>query len=207
MRTLALVSGGLDSAVLLHQLVKVEWHDVDALSFNYGQTHKRELECAAWLADHVGASYYHVDISRASSVFGDNLLTGGGKSPEVPNRNGVFLALASSLAVSLSVDAIAIAVHADDARHFPDCRSGFFHAFDFLNQAALGLNCPRLIAPFLARSKAEIIQLGQKLGVDFGKTWTCYGSDSIHCGTCLACQERKRAFVEAEVVDPVVYRQ
>lgn len=206
MTTLALVSGGLDSAVLLHQLVKIERHDVTALSFNYGQTHKRELECAAWLADHVGACYYHVDISKASAVFGDNLLTGGNKSPEVPNRNGVFLAMASSLAVSLSVDAIAIAAHADDARRFADCRPGFFHAFDFLNQAALGLNCPRIIAPFLTRSKAQVIQLGQKLGVDFHKTWTCYGGDAIHCGVCLACRERQQAFTEAGIEDPVAYR-
>ncbi len=220
-RVVVLVSGGIDSSVLLHyvarELGKTEIH---ALSFNYGQRHSRELECAAYQAQAAGAVEHRIlDISFLGPLLceGSVLLSGGGAVPDlkdvpkedlvqpptyVPNRNMMFLSMAAAYAEAHGMREVYYGAQAQDEYGYWDCTREFL---DRIN-AVLALNRKEAVticAPFVDKSKAEIVGMGTALGVDFSRTWSCYRGEEKACGTCPTCVERLNAFKHAGLVDPV----
>lgn len=213
---LIVYSGGLDSTVLLHKLAAESRAD-GALWVNYGQRHARELECAKFNCEKLGVKLDIADLSALQPLFGGNALTQksvevpeGGYADEnmkttvVPNRNMILVAVAAARAIAIGANAVAYAAHSGDHAIYPDCRNEFADALD----AALRL-CHyepiRLERPFVNATKADIVKLGAKLGVDFAQTWSCYKGGKFHCGKCGTCTERREAFELAGMPDPTVY--
>ncbi len=216
MRTVVLVSGGLDSAVLLAQVTRD--HDVVcALSFAYGSKHNaKELPCAESQCQLLGVEHKVLNLEFISECFRSSLLLSGDAIPDghyeeqsmqktvVPFRNGIMLSVAAGLAESLGGNAVAIAAHAGDHAIYPDCRNEFMESM----AAAMTLGTyagVELLRPFIALSKTDIVRRGSELGVDFANTWSCYKGGSRHCGSCGTCVERREAFINASLPDPTPY--
>ena len=220
-----LVSGGLDSAVTL-ALACAEGFEAHVLSFDYGQRHELELESARKVAGSLGAREHR--IARIDlRVFGGSALTDSAIAvPEgrsrgemssgipvtyVPARNTIFLSYALAWAEVLGSGDIFIGVNAIDYSGYPDCRPQFLEAFERLAAVATKAGVegahPRIHAPLLAFSKAEIIRKGAALGVDFSLTHSCYAprEGGTACGVCDSCQLRLEGFREAGLVDPIRY--
>ena len=126
----------------------------------------------------------------------------------VPNRNAIMLSIAYGVAVACNASLVACAVHAGDHYVYPDCRPAFIEAFDTMERLAVeGFGDPslRLYAPFLNKTKAEIVKIGGALGVPYADTWSCYEGGDLHCSLCGTCNERKEAFELAGVPDPTEY--
>jgi len=216
MKTVAVISGGLDSAVLLYHLLAAG-DEVLAFSVNYGQRHVRELEQAAALARRCGVRHEIADLRGLARLFGANSLTAPDvavpdghytdvsmKQTIVPNRNMILLAAAAGWAIAEGAGAVAYAAHAGDHTIYPDCREPFAAALD----AALGQadwHPVRLLRPFIGWSKTDIVRRGAELGVPFADTWSCYKGGTVHCGVCGTCTERREAFRLAGVPDPTIY--
>lgn len=217
MKLVTLCSGGLDSTTLAYLLAN-EGNTQTLLFIHYGQKHLKEHFSADACARALGVHLVNVTITGEgifrSALTDPNLeIPSGEYAPEnlaitvVPNRNSVMANLAAALAISLDYEGIALAVHAGDHAVYPDCRPEFIEALENLLSMITGREQRRLsvLAPFIDKSKAEIVALGAGLGVPFEKTWSCYKGGELHCGTCSTCQERKGAFVKAGVADPTQY--
>jgi len=203
MKTILVFSGGMDSTTLLHKLLS-DGDTVECLSFDYGQRHKKELNCAKKICAQLKVPHKIVDISCTQELMAGSALTSKIAVPEghykdktmratvVPNRNMIFIALAIAQAVSLKFDRVAIAVHAGDHAIYPDCRPEFIKAMSAVSKIA-NYKSVDVYAPFLKMSKRKIALLGQKLKVDYSKTWTCYKGLAKECGKCGACVERREA--------------
>jgi 7-cyano-7-deazaguanine synthase len=219
-KAVVLLSGGLDSTTVLAQALSQNYHCV-ALSFDYGQRHDAELKAAKKIAQTFGVR--HEVVSLSIGQFGQSALTdaslevpdytGSSDIPitYVPARNTVFLSIALSLAESLAANAIFIGVSAIDYSHYPDCRPEFIEAFNALickatKQTAEG-GTIEIKAPLIKLSKAETVQLGHDLGVDYSHTVSCYQltQDGKACGKCDSCTLRKKGFLEANLADPTIY--
>ncbi|HLV60425.1 MAG TPA: 7-cyano-7-deazaguanine synthase QueC [Fredinandcohnia sp.] len=223
-RAVILLSGGLDSATCL-AIARDAGYECHALSFDYGQRQRRELDRAARLARALGAASHRV-VRLGLDAIGGSALTDpalevpkdrppeevGGAPPitYVPARNTIFLSVALALAEALGAEAIYVGVNTPDSSGYPDCRPEFLEAFAALARVATaaGLEgkAPRIEAPLLRLRKAEIIRWGLRLGVDYAMTQSCYDPvGEAACGRCDACQLRRRGFEEAGVPDPTVY--
>lgn len=180
-------------------------HEVRAISFDYGQRHKKELRCAARICKKLGIHHTIVNLGAVNALMKNSALTSRNipvpdghykdktmRSTVVPNRNMVFIALAVSYAVSLSFSRIALAVHAGDHAIYPDCRPVFIKKMRAASRIA-NYEPIAIYAPFLHKTKIEIAQIGRQLGVPFKMTWTCYKGGIRPCGTCGACVERNEA--------------
>lgn len=204
MKTVLIYSGGLDSTTLLYKLLH-EGDTVRALSFDYGQRHKKELRAAARICKRLKVPHQIVDIRAAQNLMQNSALTSPKiavpeghyqdktmRATVVPNRNMIFLSLAIAQAVSLKFDRVAIAVHAGDHAIYPDCRPAFIKA---MQGAARAANYQKIAiyAPFLHITKRQIAKIGHKMGVPFELTWTCYKGLNKPCGKCGACVERSEA--------------
>ena len=225
-RAVCLVSGGLDSAVCL-AVARREGLECYALSFDYGQRHRVELEAARRVAEHLGAAK-HLIVPIDLRLFGGSALTadiavprartndqmaGGIPITYVPARNTVFLSLALAWAEVLLAESIFIGVNAIDYSGYPDCRPEFVEAFERMANLATkagveGATKLRIRTPLIKRTKAEIIRLGHDLGVDYSLTHSCYDPDSQGraCGQCDSCLLRRRGFAESGVEDPTLYQ-
>ena len=215
-KTLVLLSGGMDSVTALHW-AKQEHEVVGAVSFDYGAKHNhREVALAEWQCGHLDVWHDIVPLPFVNELFTSDLLKSGGEIPEghyeeesmkrtvVPFRNGIMLAIACGIAESRGAEALVIAAHAGDHAIYPDCREPFMHAMaDAMREGTYARI--ELLRPFIHLDKAAITRLGQGLGVDFGKTWSCYKGGSIHCGKCGTCVERREAFIKAGIEDPTEY--
>lgn len=216
-----LVSGGLDSATAL-AIARDQGFDCYALSLAYGQRHGIELEAAKRVANSLGVRAHRV-ITVDLSSFGGSALTdpeiavpetptAGIPVTYVPARNTVFLSLALAWAETLGARDIFIGVNAVDYSGYPDCRPAFVEAFTTLANLATrtGVEGERFVVhtPLIELSKAEIIQRGIALGVDYGKTISCYQPDSKGraCGKCDSCRIRREGFASAGVPDATVYQ-
>jgi len=219
MRAVVIVSGGLDSVTLAHDLAR-RANAVHLLSFDYGQKHRKELTFAKHAAERLGARWTLIDL-QASGI--SQLLTGSAltdntvsipdghyaeetmKVTIVPNRNAVMLAIACAAASSEGADVVGAAVHAGDHFIYPDCRPEFIRSFEAMERLAMDMPSLTIEAPFLGKTKAEIVTIGSELGVPFDETWSCYKGGDLHCGTCGTCVERREAFQVAGVTDPTRY--
>ena len=215
-KAILIYSGGLDSTVLLHKLIK-DGLAGGAIAFNYGQKHLKEIDIARKNCEKLKVDFQVADISSLSPIFGASALTnanthipqgayeeGNMRATVVPNRNMIFLSIAAAYAITKKCAHLAYAAHSGDHALYPDCREEFALAAD----KALRL-CDyaeiSLLRPFVDMSKADIVKLGADLGVDFSSTWSCYKGGDIHCGLCGTCVERRQSFKFAGVKDPTVY--
>lgn len=215
MRSVLLFSGGLDSTVLLFELL-AKGQEVACLSFNYGQKHARELEFAQRTTQRLGLQHQIIDLSSIQSLISKSALTGPIEIPDghytdssmkitvVPNRNMIMLSLAIGWAITLEADSVSYAAHSGDHTIYPDCRPEFIQK---MREAAQLCDWKSILltTPFEKLSKSEIVLLGSRLEVPFSNTWSCYRGDAEHCGTCGTCVERREAFTLAKVVDPTIY--
>jgi 7-cyano-7-deazaguanine synthase len=222
MKAVVLLSGGLDSATVL-AIAKSEGRACHALSFAYGQRHEIELAASRRVAQAIGVDE-HVVFPMDLRVFGASALTDDIEVPKdvvdapgipttyVPARNTIFLALALGFAEARGAQEIWIGVNAVDFSGYPDCRPEFLEAFqrviDNGTRSGVEHGEPRLMAPLVRMSKAEIIRRGTSLGVDYGITHSCYDPDDRGqaCGHCDSCILRRRGFEEAGIADPTQYR-
>ena len=220
MRVVAVVSGGLDSAVLAHLLRDGGW-DLRLLSFDYGQRHVKELDCARVLAAGLGARHDVVDLRSVGRLLSGSALTDSTvdvpdghytdesmRSTVVANRNAVFAQVAVGVAVAEGASAVALGIHAGDHAVYPDCRPEFVDAAEHLARVAnegFAVDGFAVLAPFLHWTKTDIVRHGAELGVPFADTWSCYRGGDVHCGTCGTCTERREAFDDAGIDDPTKY--
>ena len=217
-KIVTLLSGGLDSAVLLWWL-KSQGNEVTAIAFNYGQRHIRELDHArelfriSGIADLIvvdmpsvgrnlqGSSQTDMRVDVPEGHYAaDNM-----KTTIVPNRNMIMLSIAAGIAMSRGIKAVAFAAHAGDHAIYPDCCGVFKLQFELALNAAMGCEDFGVAAPFINMPKQAIVTIGAKLGVPFEKTWSCYKGLDLHCGKCGTCVERREAFALAGVKDPTIY--
>jgi 7-cyano-7-deazaguanine synthase len=212
----AVVSGGMDSVTMAHRLA-TEGHRLTLLSFDYGQRHVRELDCARSCAECLNVGWHRIDLRSITALLAGSALTDltvdipnghytaeSMRSTVVPNRNMMMLAIAGAVAVVEGAGAVAVAVHDGDHVIYPDCRSPFIAAMTL----ALRLGNDHqldVVAPYLGHTKAGIVADGERLGVPWSNTWSCYRGGEVHCGTCGTCVERREAFLVAGVDDPTSY--
>ena len=216
-----LLSGGLDSATAL-AMAREQGYECYALSFRYGQRHKAELEAASRVAESMGVVKHHI-VDLDLSVFESSALTNhqidiptqsSDSIPVtyVPARNTIFLSIAVGLAEVLEASAIFIGVNAVDYSGYPDCRPEFIEAFQQMSNLATKVGVEgspiTIKTPLINLTKAEIIQQGIRLGVDYSLTISCYQAsiDGAACGLCDSCRLRIQGFKEASVDDPTLYR-
>jgi 7-cyano-7-deazaguanine synthase len=220
-----LLSGGLDSSTTA-AVAKSEGFELFALSIDYGQRHRFELEAAARVAKYLGINRHEtvrIDLAR----FGHSALTADiavpkGRSADemergipvtyVPARNTVLLSLALAYAETVEAADIFLGVNALDYSGYPDCRPEYIAAFEQLANLAtkagvVGMLKFKIHTPLIRMTKAEIVRRGTELGVDFSLTHSCYDPDSSgkSCGFCDACLLRLKGFAEAGLTDPLVY--
>ena len=216
MKALVLFSGGLDSTVLSSQM-KQEATETRLLSIDYGQRHAKELDHSQKVADHLGLVHEILKLPQLGTILGGSSLTDKNlilpeghyaeesmKSTVVPNRNMLFLALATSYALSIGATAVAYAAHSGDHAIYPDCRSEFADAMQTAIQLA-DWNTIELMRPFVDWNKAEIVHRGAQLKTPLEKTWSCYKGGHLHCGRCGTCIERREAFDLCGIKDPTQY--
>jgi len=216
-----LLSGGLDSATCL-AYARREGFQCYALSFDYGQRHRAELQAAARVAASLGAAEHRV-VSIDLRAFGGSALTADIAVPKsgvgnaipvtyVPARNTIFLAFALAWAEVLASSDVFIGVNAIDYSGYPDCRPEFIAAFETMANLATKSGVERrtqlnIHTPLIRLSKREIIELGAGLGVDFSLTHSCYDPDARGrpCGLCDSCRLRLKGFGAAGMKDPLEY--
>lgn len=220
-KAVILLSGGLDSATTL-AMARAAGYDCYALSFDYGQRHRCELQASDVVSTHLGA-IEHRTVQLDLRQFGGSALTddaiavpdsGGEGIPVtyVPARNTVFLSLSLAWAEVLGANDIFIGVNAVDYSGYPDCRPKFIQAFEIMANLATraGVEGQRMSihAPLIDLSKAQIIQQGTELGVDYGMTVSCYNpnDEGMACGRCDSCRLRAEGFSAAGMPDPTRYQ-
>jgi 7-cyano-7-deazaguanine synthase len=227
-KAVILLSGGLDSAAVA-AVAREQGYDIVALSFRYGQRHVRELEAAGAVVEHIGIAR-HVIADIDLRAYGGSALTDDIDVPKdrdkseigdgipvtyVPARNTIFLSHALALAEVEGAKDIFIGVNALDYSGYPDCRPEYIAAFQVMANLATKAGVEgdgelKIHTPLLELSKAGIVELGTSLSVDFKLTFSCYdppgpSGDLTHCGTCDACQLRRKGFQQAAIADPTTY--
>lgn len=219
-RAVVLLSGGLDSTTVLSQ-AKADGFEVYALSFDYGQRHDSELIAASRIAQHEQVAEHKVVPMNLRSIGGSALTDDTIAVPEaesdgipatyVPARNTVFLSIALGWAEVLDADAIYIGVSAVDYSGYPDCRPEYIAAYERMANLATKRGVEgqpvTIRTPLIDLTKAETIQLGMRLGVDYAMTVSCYQANEQGeaCGVCDSCRLRKKGFEQAGVTDPTRY--
>ena len=207
-------SGGLDSTTLLYE---EQQRIALAVTFDYGSNHAaREIACARHHCTLLGIEHVVIELGFMSRYFSSSLLSGAEAIPDgsyddsnmhstvVPFRNGIMLSIACGLADSRGLTRVLIANHGGDHAIYPDCRPQFVAAMDAAMQAGT-YEGVRLAAPYTNLTKADLVRRGAALGIDYGRTYSCYRGGEHHCGTCGTCTERKEAFRLAGIPDPTVY--
>lgn len=220
MKAVAVISGGLDSTTMAY-LLRRDGFALEAISFNYGQRHQKELRAARSVASELDARWTLIDLEAAGiarCLTGSALTDPGVAMPEghyadesmratvVPNRNAIMLTIATALAASSGAETVAFGAHAGDHPIYPDCRPEFVEQFQRMASIAMqGVANVRVIAPFIKMTKHDIVRLGRELGVPFEATWSCYKGGEKHCGRCGTCVERREAFEVTGIPDPTTY--
>jgi len=212
MKTVISVSGGMDSVTLLHKLVK-EGKEVYALSFDYGQVHKKELKMAEYQCKLLGVPHKIVDITFLKDLL-PSALTGTAEVPQghyesesmkqtvVPFRNSILASITLGYAAGIGAQEVALGVHAGDHFIYPDCRPVYIEALK--NLAKVGdFKEIDIYTPYLNITKIEILAEGVKLGVDYSQTWTSYSSGDLPDYKTGSSVERTQAFIANNIKDPL----
>lgn len=221
-KAVVLLSGGLDSSTVLYQ-ARADGYDCYAISFDYQQRHRRELQAAQAIAEAAGVKDHQIirfDLTRwgGSALTDESLDLPEGRSIEdmgedipityVPARNTIFLSFALAYAEALDAERIYIGVNALDYSGYPDCRPDYIAAMEeaFRLGTQQGREGTAIIieTPLIQLKKTEIIQLGNSLGVPWEKTWSCYAGGARPCGVCDSCRLRLAAFAELGLEDPAM---
>ncbi len=216
-KAIVLLSGGLDSQIALAVALD-QGYEVHAISFDYGQKHRKEIEAARLIANQNNVALKLVKLSlndvAQSSLTNENIQIEKGQLQKlhipntyVPARNMIFLSVAASFAETIAANCIFIGVSQVDYSGYVDCRQSFLDAMELaINQGtvcAVMDNRPiKIIAPFINKTKKEEILIGTKLAVDFSLSWSCYHGKEKPCKTCDSCLLRIKAFKEAGIIDP-----
>ena len=220
-RAVILVSGGLDSATVLAEAV-ADGYDCYALSFDYSQRHQVELNAARKICAQFGVREHKIiklDLTQigGSALTDDSIAVPEGESSGipvtyVPARNTIFLSIALGWAEVLAADRIFVGVNAVDYSGYPDCRPEYISAFEAMANLATKMGVEessiRIMTPLIDLTKAEIIQKGVGLGVDYSQTVSCYQADEEGraCGVCDSCRLRRKGFEESGLEDPTCYQ-
>ncbi|GGW72391.1 7-cyano-7-deazaguanine synthase QueC [Alishewanella tabrizica] len=215
-RIVVVYSGGMDSFTVLHKALKEE-NEVFALSFDYGQKHNKELECAKQVTGELAVAHKILDIKNISSLFTSSSLVSNEiavpeghyqaenmKSTVVPNRNMILLSLAIGYAVNIKASEVWYGAHSGDHIIYPDCRPEFVEIMDRASKVA-NFEPVKVFAPYLNSDKVGILKDGFAMGLDYSKTWTCYKGLERACGKCGSCVERLEAFEVHNKLDPLPY--
>ncbi len=224
-KAVVLLSGGLDSFTVA-AIAKKEGYELSALTFRYGQRHKREIEAAKKVVAFLqvlGHLITDFDLSAiGGSALTDRTEVPKGRSLEkishgipvtyVPARNTIFLSFALALAEKIEAEDIFFGVNQLDYSGYPDCREEYIRSFEQMANLATkaaveGKSRLKIHTPLIKMTKTEIIQKGLQLGLDYSLTWSCYDptSEGLACGLCDSCQLRLKGFKEAGVKDPISY--
>ena len=228
MRALVLFSGGLDSTTSLAIAIdKYGKDNVVALSISYGQKHIKEIEASNNIAKYYGVEHIYLDLSKIFDYSDCSLLAkndidipkgeyakqleelnGKALSTYVPFRNGLFLSSAAAIAISKNCDVIYYGAHADDAagEAYPDCSEEFTKAINEAIYLGSGKKVS-VIGPFVNMHKKDIVKVGTELKVPYELTWSCYEGHDKACGKCGTCIDRKKAFIENGLIDPIKYEE
>ncbi|HTT46343.1 MAG TPA: 7-cyano-7-deazaguanine synthase QueC [Thermoplasmata archaeon] len=217
--SVVLLSGGMDSATCL-ALASRRGGEVHALTVLYGQRHSREVRSARALAKHYRITEHVVVRLPLGPLLASSLTDPRRPIPQrgsssrripstyVPARNTILLSIALGYAESHRLGSIFLGANAIDYSGYPDCRPEYFRAFERLARLATRAGVERrqkvrIVTPLLRLSKAEIVRLGERLGVPWALTWSCYAGGATPCGKCDACRLRQKGFAEARLPDPV----
>ena len=219
-KAVVLLSGGLDSVTVLADAIN-RGFDCYAISFNYSQRHQVELNSAKAIAEHYSVVEHKVIDLDLTQIGGSALTDDSIAVPEtesegipvtyVPARNTIFLSIALGWAEVLGAEDIFVGVNAVDYSGYPDCRGEYIEAFEQMANLATKMGTEtqgiRIQTPLLHLTKAEIIKKGIDLGVDYGRTVSCYQADAEGraCGRCDSCRLRRQGFIDAGVADPTRY--
>ncbi len=226
MKALVLFSGGLDSTTCLALAVdKYGRENVIALSVSYGQKHIKEIEAADKIANYYGVEKLSLDLSKMFEWSNCSLLQGSNEeiphedyakqlkntngtpvSTYVPFRNGLFLSSGAAVAISKGCGEIYYGAHSDDAagNAYPDCSEAFNNAMNSAIYIGSG-NSVKVVAPFIGKTKAEVVKEGLRLKVPYELTWSCYEGKEKPCGVCGTCRDRIKAFKLNGIEDPIEY--
>ncbi|OKY26575.1 7-cyano-7-deazaguanine synthase QueC [Thalassotalea sp. PP2-459] len=214
-KVVVIYSGGMDSFTVLNKAVH-DGKQVFALSFDYGQRHVKELDCAASVCATLGIKHKIIDISAINQLLAGSSLTDDIEIPEghyeeesmkstvVPNRNMILLSMAVGYAVSVGASQVYYGAHSGDHAIYPDCRPEFVQKMNDVCQIA-NYEAVEIYSPYLTVTKTDILTDGLSMGLDYSQTWTCYNGREKACGKCGACQERLEAFSENKTTDPLPY--
>ena len=214
--SLIALSGGVDSTTLLYEYRE---EIACAVGFDYGSKHNaRELAAAKAICRELEIPYLIIPLAFIGKYFRSDLLLSGGEmqlgdyseenmsSTVVPFRNGIMLSVLAGLAESRDLQQVLIANHFGDHAIYPDCRESFVKPMGEAITAGTS-NGVKLVAPYTGLTKAEIVARGTRLGVPYGKTYSCYQGGERHCGRCGTCRERHDAFVANGLEDPTLYEE
>ena len=228
-RAIVLLSGGMDSAVTLAMALS-RGYEAYPIIFDYGQKNIKEMTMARKLCEYYSLTpkIIKADLTQigGSALTDDNIPVPHEKTSDeipityVPARNTIFLSYALAYAEVISAESIFIGVNARDYSGYPDCRPEYYEAFRKLAALATkkgvenikkaseeGITTPLILTPLIYMSKEEIVTVGATLGVPFELTWSCYESGDKACGKCESCLLRKKGFREANIEDPIPYRE
>ncbi|MFQ5910378.1 MAG: 7-cyano-7-deazaguanine synthase QueC [Thermoplasmata archaeon] len=222
-KSIVLLSGGLDSATTL-AIAKKENDEVYALTFDYGQRHRKEVERAKAIADQLGVKEHRVMEIGLNEIGGSSLTDTTEPIPDyrdyevmkeeipstyVPARNLILLGYALAWSEVVGAGAIYIGANSRDYSGYPDCRPNFYRAFQRLaevgTRAGIEKRGVKIRHPLINLRKADIIKRGRELGVPFELTWSCYRGGDTPCGKCDSCRIRLKGFAEAGLDDPLSY--
>ncbi len=212
--SIMVLSGGLDSTTMLYEYAD---RIALAISFDYGSNHNsKEIEFARMHCQRLAIEHITIPLQFIKQYFKSSLLSGANDIPEgeyddqnmhstvVPFRNGIMIAIAAGMAENNGLQNVMLANHAGDHAIYPDCRPTFVSAMDGAIKEGT-YNGVRLLTPYTNLTKAQIVEHGMKLGIDYSLTWSCYKGGAAHCGKCGTCRERHEAFVIAGYDDPTIY--
>jgi 7-cyano-7-deazaguanine synthase len=202
-----LASGGLDSTTLLFLYLKENFRALP-LIVDYGQVaFSRELATLSKICSSLGIrGPYQLEVPKVGLICENQLTSMQSKTPMFPHRNLLLLTLAAIFSEANNCQAIAFGVVADSLVAFPDCSSGFVHSTRIALSQSIGKEFT-ISTPFLNSTKSEVIRDGLSLSVPYEYTYSCYSGNVRHCGKCLGCKNRKRAFKLAHIADPTRYQK
>ena len=218
-KVILILSGGMDSVTLLYYLLD-KGYKVEAISFNYGQKHKRELECAKKICKLKKIPHFTIDMRFLGGLLNSSLTQKNQEVPKgyytdksmkktiVPHRNLMMIVIANAIGLSKGISEVAYAAHAGDHAIYPDCRPNFVTATENVLKFSFEKQDIKIISPFINIDKTDILRIGLNLRVPYDLTWTCYDpQEDEACGKCGSCRERLEAFKSCRIADPLKYKK